>query len=229
MKMKRTVSSAIVLLVFLLLISAGGFACDGVKPVGEAGKLQPVEIRDYQGEKLSSINEFRENSIKGPQHIEAENYRLKITGLVANSNTYTYDEVINNYQNYEKVLKLDCVEGWSVTILWRGLLVRDLLAEAEPSPNAKVIIFHAYDGYTTSLPVDYIMNNDILIAYKMNGVTLPPERGFPFQLVAESKWGYKWIKWITEIELSDNIDYKGYWERRGYSNSADLDEDFFER
>ena len=61
-----------------------------------------------------------------------------------------------------------------------------------------------------------------MIAYKMNNVTLPPERGYPFQLVAESKWGYKWIKWITAIELSNNHDYKGFWESRGYSNSGNL-------
>jgi DMSO/TMAO reductase YedYZ molybdopterin-dependent catalytic subunit len=188
-----------------------------------------VEIKEYQGEKLSSINDFRENSIGGPQHVDLESYRLKIFGLVDNPKDYTYDEVINNHQRYEKVVKLDCVEGWSVVILWEGLLVKDLLAEAKVQPKAKVVIFHAYDGYTTSLPVDYIMDNDILMAYKMNGVTLPPERGFPFELVAESKWGYKWEKWVTQIELSDDVNYRGYWESRGYSDSADLDEDFFEK
>jgi DMSO/TMAO reductase YedYZ molybdopterin-dependent catalytic subunit len=66
------------------------------------------------------------------------------------------------------------------------------------------------------------------MAYKMNNVTLPIERGFPFQLVAESKWGYKWIKWITEIEFSSNESYEGYWEQRGYSNSANLTEGFFD-
>jgi len=189
--------------------------------------LAPVEVREYEGVDLSSINAFRENSIKGPQEIDVESYTLRITGLVTNSTSYTYDEVLNRYQHYKKVVTLDCVEGWSVTILWEGVLVRDLLAEAEPLENAEVLIFHAYDGYTTSLPIDYIMDNDILMAYKMNDVILPPERGFPFQLVAESKWGYKWIKWITEIELSDNANYRGYWESRGYSNSADLDESFF--
>jgi len=195
----------------------------------KTNELKPVEVRDYQGEKLSSLNDFRENSIKGPQRVDIESYKLKVSGLVEKAMGYTYDEVINNHQSYEKVVTLDCVEGWSVTILWKGLLVKDLLAEAKPLPNARVVIFHAYDGYTTSLPVDYIMNNDILIAYKMNGVTIPPERGFPFELVAESKWGYKWIKWITEIELSDDVNYKGYWEQRGYSNSGDLDKDFFGR
>ena len=58
----------------------------------------------------------------------------------------------------------------------------------------------------------------------MNDIIIPPERGFPFQFVAESKWGYKWI---TEIELSDDINYQGYWENRDYSNSGDLDKGFF--
>jgi DMSO/TMAO reductase YedYZ molybdopterin-dependent catalytic subunit len=184
--------------------------------------LYPEEIREYEGQDLSSIGDFRENSIKGPQHVNASTYRLTITGLVNKTVEFSYDDVINGFQKYQKVITLHCVEGWSVKILWEGFLLKDLLNEAEINPQAVVVIFYAYDGYSTSLPLDYILDNDILIAYKMNGVTLPPERGFPFQLVAESKYGYKWIKWITEIELSDNVNYKGFWESRGYPNDADL-------
>ena len=217
------------MLAVVLAILTAGSGCTGDVAMDETNELKPVEVRDYQGEKLSSITDFRENSIKGPQRVDIESYKLKVSGLVESPEAYAYNEVISNYRSYEKVVRLDCVEGWSVTILWEGLLVKDLLVEAKPLPNAKVVIFYAYDGYTTSLPIEYIMNNDILIAYKMNGVTIPPERGFPFELVAESKWGYKWIKWITKIELSDDINYKGYWEERGYSNSGDLDKGFFER
>ena len=110
----------------------------------------------------------------------------------------------------------------------KRILVEDIIEESIPLENANTIIFHAYDGYTTSLSIDYVKNNDILLAFNMNNVTLPPERGWPFQLVAESKWGYKWIKWVTEIELSDNEDYEGYWESRGYSNNADLNKSFFD-
>jgi DMSO/TMAO reductase YedYZ molybdopterin-dependent catalytic subunit len=120
------------------------------------------------------------------------------------------------------------VEGWNVTLLWEGVLVKDLLDEAGILPIANTVIFYALDGYSTSLPLDFIIDNNIMIAYKMNNVTLPPERGFPFQLVAESKWGYKWIKWVTAIEVSNNFQYRGYWESRGYSNNADLNEYFFE-
>jgi len=141
---------------------------------------------------------------------------------VNNEIEYTYSDIISNHQLFEKAVTLHCVEGWDVTILWEGVLVKDLIEEAGVGSGAKAVIFYAYDGYSTSLPLDYIINNDILMAYKMNRVVLPPERGFPFQLVAESKYGYKWIKWITEIELSDNVDYRGYWESRGFPNDADL-------
>jgi DMSO/TMAO reductase YedYZ molybdopterin-dependent catalytic subunit len=225
--MKKMITGRSILFVVLTVVLVAIIAFGVNIGCSQTEVLAPNEIREYEGADLSSINDFRENSIKGPQEIDVDSYMLRITGLVKNSTSYTYDEALNMYQHYKKVVTLDCVEGWSVTILWEGLLISDLLAEAEPLENAEVVIFHAYDGYTTSLPIDYIKDNDILIAYKMNDVVLPPERGFPFQLVAESKWGYKWIKWITEIELSDDVDYRGYWESRGYSNSADLDDSFF--
>jgi len=225
----RRITTLIVTLAILfsaLWLTLGGCIVD--REMDRTGELEPVEIREYQGEKLSSVNDFRENSIKGPQYIDIETYKLEINGLVSSPRSYAFDEVIEDYKHYKKLVTLDCVEGWSVTLLWEGMLVRDLLEEAKPLPEAKVIIFHAYDGYTTSLPIDYIMERDILMAYKMNEITIPQERGFPFQLVAESKWGYKWIKWITKIELSDDVNYRGFWESRGYSNSADLDKEFFE-
>jgi DMSO/TMAO reductase YedYZ molybdopterin-dependent catalytic subunit len=191
-------------------------------------ELKPVEIREYQGQNLSSVNAFRENSIAGPQQVDVDTYQLKIHGLVETPLTFNYDDVISNNTLYKKVVTLNCVEGWSVNILWEGPLVRDLIESAKTLPDAKEVIFRAYDGYSTSFPIDYILNNDIIMAYKMNEIPLPAERGFPFELVAESKWGYKWIKWITEIELSDNVNYKGYWESRGYSNDGSLDRPFFD-
>jgi DMSO/TMAO reductase YedYZ molybdopterin-dependent catalytic subunit len=220
--------STILIFGFLVLVSAASILLSGCVQQ-EAESVDYVEITEYEGEDLSSIDDFRENSIKGPQHVEKESYTLRITGLVANPQTYSYDEVVGDFQPHKKVVRLDCVEGWSATIFWEGVLVRDLIKEANPESNATVVIFHAYDGYTTSFPLDYILENDIIMAYTMNNVTLPPERGFPFKLVAESKWGYKWIKWITEIELSDDVNYRGYWESRGYSNTGNLNESFLGR
>jgi len=212
-----------------MVITALVTGCTMFRPdTSDVKELEGVEVREYQGEKLSSINDFRENSIQGPQYVDAESYRLSVTGVVANPQTYSYDQVLDNNQRYQKVVRLDCVEGWSVNILWEGVLVSDLINRSQSLPEANTVIFHAYDGYTTSLPLDYVMDNPIIMAYKMNEVTLPPERGFPFQLVAESKWGYKWIKWLTKIELSDDASYRGFWESRGYSNEADLDKSYFD-
>jgi len=216
-------AAAMGLLFVTVVAIAGVFLARSTKQDStDVENLAAVEITEYQGIDLSSITAFRENSIEGPQHIDLENYRLKVDGLVEIPLEYTLEEATGNQQSYQKVVTLNCVEGWSVKILWEGVLVRDLIAGAKASPEASTVIFHAYDGYTTSLPLDYIIEQGIMLAYKMNGVALPPERGAPFQLVAESKWGYKWIKWVTEIELSDDVNYQGYWESRGYSNDADL-------
>ncbi|MCK4572304.1 molybdopterin-dependent oxidoreductase [candidate division WOR-3 bacterium] len=183
------------------------------------------EIRTYEGVHLSSINDFRENSIRGPQHINIEDYKLEIYGLVEKPIKYTYDEIRSKFDKNKKVVTLHCVEGWSVKILWEGVQVEDIIEESAVKEEANTMIFYAHDGYSTSLPLEYILENDIMIAFKMNDIILPPERGFPFELVAEGKWGYKWIKWIIKVELSDNENYRGFWESRGYSNTADINKE----
>ncbi len=182
----------------------------------------PIEIREYEGLDLSSIEDFRDNSINGPQYVSEETYELTIKGLVENVTILSYQELISNFSLHKKVVTLYCVEGWNVTIFWEGVLLEDLLELVGYTTYSRVVIFRAADGYSTSLPRSYLINNKIILAYKMNSVILPPERGFPLQLVAESKYGYKWIKWITEIEVSDDIAFRGFWESRGWDNNADL-------
>ena len=227
-------NSRTLLVMLVLAVVVIAVAVVVVNPVLQRGQLSngtkqlaAVEIRSYQGRDLSSINNFHENSILGPQHINESDYRLTVTGLTKSTKVSTYREVLDNHQHYTKVVTLFCVEGWDVTLKWDGILVRDLINEAGADPRANTVIFHAHDGYTTSFPLSYVMDRDIIMAYAMNNVTLPAERGYPFELVAEDKWGYKWIKWIEEIELSDDPAYKGYWEQRGYSNSGDLNGSYF--
>jgi DMSO/TMAO reductase YedYZ molybdopterin-dependent catalytic subunit len=188
--------------------------------------VKALELRSYNGTSLSSIGDFRENSIKGPQHVDIGNYTLLVDGKVSAPRSYNYSEIVDDHPHYRKVVTLNCVEGWSVTILWDGIRVRDLLDDVGYDPEAKTIIFYAADGYYTSFPLSYILDNDIMLAFAMNNVTLPPERGYPFQLVAEGKWGYKWIKWVTHIEVSASPLLSGYWESRGYSASGDLNRSF---
>ncbi len=218
----------VVVIAAVILIAAALFLLlgPGSQP-GSPRVLPGVEVRAYEGKDLSSINDFRENSIKGPQYINISDYRLTVTGLTNGTDVYTYNEVLDGFPHYTKVVTLFCVEGWDVTILWEGVKVSDLIRHAGIDPRANTVIFTAHDGYTTSFPLSYLMNNDIIMAYRMNNVTLPADRGYPFQLVAEDKWGYKWIKWVEKIELSSDPNYHGYWEERGYSNTGDLEKSFY--
>jgi DMSO/TMAO reductase YedYZ molybdopterin-dependent catalytic subunit len=210
----------ILCIVICILLTTGLFGCSAVKS-DSLSSLASVEIKEYKGAKLSSIEDFRENSIKGPQHVDIKTYKLKVDGLVEKPSSFTYDEVLSN-KKYTKVVTLHCVEGWNVTILWEGILLKDIFDKVQVKSGANTVIFYAVDGYSTSLPLKTILDKNMILAYKMNGVVLPPERGFPFQVVAEDKLGYKWAKWVDRIELSNNANYKGFWEQRGYDNNADV-------
>jgi DMSO/TMAO reductase YedYZ molybdopterin-dependent catalytic subunit len=217
---KEGYSIMVVAILAIILIAAVYLKTNAPR---ETIELPFTEIKEYEGKDLSSLGDFRENSIKGPQHIDIENYHLEVSGLVEEPINHTYEEVLS-LQNYSKIITLYCVEGWDVTILWEGIILRELLEKSKPLSEANTIIFYAYDGYSTSYPIEYIMEQDVLMAHRMNNQTMIPERGFPFQLVAEDKWGYKWIKWITKIEFSNDENYQGYWESRGYSDVGNLNE-----
>jgi len=184
--------------------------------------VERIEIREYQGEKLGSVDNFRENSIRGVQSIDAEAYTLAVDGLVAMPSSFRYAQ-LQSMSRTAKLVTIHCVEGWSVKALWEGIALPELLALVQPTEDANTVIFHAADGYTTSLPLDFVLERNLIIADHINGITLPPANGFPFQLVAEDKWGYKWIRWLTRIELSDDPEYEGFWESRGYNNDGDAD------
>jgi DMSO/TMAO reductase YedYZ molybdopterin-dependent catalytic subunit len=179
------------------------------------------ELREYQGAKLDPAVGPRDNSIKGIQYVDLSTYKLSIDGLANQPQEYTYDEVLS-MPGEERFIRLYCVEGWDANILWKGIPMKTLLTAADPKAEANTVIFHAVDGYTTSLPLQEILENNLILAYDANGIALPPEMGFPFIFVAEDKWGYKWARWVNRIELSSDDTYQGYWEQFGYSNQADL-------
>jgi DMSO/TMAO reductase YedYZ molybdopterin-dependent catalytic subunit len=221
--MSTTTISIAFLCTALVLASLFAGCLGGEQPPQQ---LSGVEVREYHGQSLSSVTDFRENSIKGPQHVAIADYRLTVDGLVRGEKSFTYDQVLQGFPHYQKVITLSCVEGWDATILWEGVKVSDLINAAGPDPRANTVIFTGVDGYTSSEPLDYINENNILLAYGMNNITMPAERGYPFALVAEDRWGYKWIKWVTEIRLSDDPTYRGYWESRGYTNGGELNKSF---
>ena len=107
-----------------------------------------------------------------------------------NVTVFTYDDVVSKHAHYQKVVTLHCVEGWEVTALWEGVRVKDLLQDAGYNESAQVVIFYAQDGYTTSLPLSYIVDNNIMIAFKVNGLILPASKA------THSVWWPK-VNWDT--------------------------------
>jgi DMSO/TMAO reductase YedYZ molybdopterin-dependent catalytic subunit len=122
----------------------------------------------------------------------------------------------------ERLITLHCVTGWQATILWRGVQLSEILNLATVKPEANTVIFLCADGYTTSMPLSTIIDNKLIMAYSSNGLPLPDEMGYPFMIVAEDKFGYKWARWVNQIQLSADSNYQGYWESRGYDNEANF-------
>jgi DMSO/TMAO reductase YedYZ molybdopterin-dependent catalytic subunit len=194
-----------------------------VDSVSQATKdrFRAGEVREYQGKPLSPAVGPRDNSIAGVQQVDISTYRLRVDGLVESPVDMKYEDVLA-LTPYERLITLYCVEGWSATMLWKGVLLEDIMKKAGVKPEAVTVIFHAVDGYTTSLPLSVIKEKQLILAFMANGIPLPPEMGYPFIVVAEDKLGYKWARWVTRIELSDDPDYRGYWEQRGFTNDANV-------
>jgi DMSO/TMAO reductase YedYZ molybdopterin-dependent catalytic subunit len=187
-------------------------------PTGE------IEATEFLGQPLTPIRLQRNNALKGTQFIDRATYKLTVDGLVDQPLTLTYDQLLA-YPEVSKLMMLRCVVGWDFVAKWTGPFLSSILDEAKVRPEATVAIFYTADvpatGYT-SLPVSFIRDRNVIIALRLNDVTLPANRGFPFQVIAESKYGYKWAKWVTRIELSSNAAYRGYWESNGYDNNGDM-------
>ncbi len=208
----------------LVLALAAG--CQAAAPTPQNGE---VEATEFQGVKLTPIQDQGNNVLQGTQHIDRETYRLTVDGLVESPQSLSYAD-LQALPSESRLIVFECVEGWSFTAKWTGPTLAAIFAKARPKPGVKTVIFHTTDvesGFS-SLDMQYVMDKNIMIALKLNDVTLPDARGFPFQVVAESKFGYKWSKWVTRIELSDQ-DFKGYWEQAGYNNNADVNGPAFER
>lgn len=183
-----------------------------------------IEATSFEGTELTPINKQRGNALAGTQQISRDSYQLTVDGLVDNPMRLSYADLEAREQD-DLLLQMNCVEGWSYIAKWTGPSLTALLADAGVRPEAAVVIFHTADqedGYT-SLDLRFLTNQDVMLAMKLNDVTLPAHKGFPIQLVATAKFGYKWAKWITRIQVSDDTDFRGYWEARGYHQVADDD------
>jgi len=113
-----------------------------------------------------------------------------------------------------------CVTGWSrLDNEFTGVTFPTLADAAGVTDDAVHVMFHAADGYTTNLPLDTCMRRELLVAWEHDGERLPADHGGPVRVVVPHRYAYKGAKWLTGIEFLTEPE-RGYWEKRGYSNTA---------
>ena len=113
-----------------------------------------------------------------------------------------------------------CVTTWSkLDVPWKGVSFATIAALARPHPDATHVLVHGYDGYTTNLPLEEALKDDVLLVHTAEGKPLPREHGGPVRMITPQLYAWKGSKWIKRIEFLTH-DRPGFWETRGYSNTA---------
>jgi DMSO/TMAO reductase YedYZ molybdopterin-dependent catalytic subunit len=152
-------------------------------------------------------------------------WNLKINGLVKNPITLTYEEFVS-LPKISSVSDFHCVTGWTkFGNKWEGVSLKTIIEMVQPKDEAKYIFIICEESftnepYTTSLSLEDLDRDDILLAFRLDDQELPTEHGGPLRLVVPHKYGYKSAKWVREIRFVDGS-ILGFWESRGFSNSAD--------
>jgi DMSO/TMAO reductase YedYZ molybdopterin-dependent catalytic subunit len=152
--------------------------------------------------------------------VKPENWRLQVLGLVDNPVALTLPQFLALPQT-ELVSDIHCVTAWSrFDNRWRGVASRTLLELVKPKPDARHIVFHSYDGYTTNVRLDGFAGDDVLLAHFWEGKPLAREHGGPVRVVIPKWYFWKSAKWVTRIVFHAE-DRPGFWETRGYHNDGD--------
>jgi DMSO/TMAO reductase YedYZ molybdopterin-dependent catalytic subunit len=180
---------------------------------------EEISLPEGGTQEVTPLDDMRVRTAESDPVIDPATYQLAITGMVEEPLTLSFDD-IKGLEAEERLVDLPCVEGWTETALWKGTRLAPLLERAGILEGADNVVFGSPGGYTTSLTIEDIKETDPLLAYGANGEMLPHDQGFPIRLVVPDRLGYKWIKWVTTIEVISG-DYEGFWESRGYSNEAD--------
>lgn len=155
--------------------------------------------------------------------VDVSSWRLEIAGNVERPFSVSYEELLD-MDAVEQARTLECISnpvGGDLisTAVWTGIRMRDLLTRASPKANTYDVVLTSVDGYSDSFPIAKAMEADTLLAYLMNGNTLPQDHGYPVRALVPNIYGMKNVKWVREIRL-ETFDFKGYWQQQGWNDTA---------
>jgi DMSO/TMAO reductase YedYZ molybdopterin-dependent catalytic subunit len=194
----------------------------------EAHRLLMVGTKDFKGVKISEITPndmFYLTTYDGYPEVPLGTWSLRIEGLVDSPLTLKMEDLKGMMDKTEAVT-LSCignpVGGDAIgNAIWEGVTLKKVMGLVGPKPGIKKVVFFAAEGYTDSIPFELAMDGEVFLAYKMNGDPLPRNHGFPLRAVVPGIYGMKNVKWLQKIELV-NYDFKGYWEKQGWSDTAEI-------
>lgn len=143
-------------------------------------------------------------------------WKIKIGGLVKHERAFSLADLKNDFRKVEQITKHNCIQGWSGVAKWGGVSIADIIKEVEPLPEARYMVFYAYDTkydtegivgrkYYGTFTIEEMMMPQSILAYEMNGVALPLEHGAPLRVRAEARLGFKMVKYLKSIEFVADI------------------------
>lgn len=212
------------------LLKLGGLTTLGLGLPGcDLGSMFAVPPRDTvyftPNDKFYTVN-FMDASYNFTRDLDVEQWQMVVKGAVTNPKVMKWRDVLNR-DSFDQAVTLMCIDtlpgGTSLgTAMWRGISLKALLQEVGADEDtARDVIFRAADGYHDSIPFSRAMQDDVMIAYLMNGEKIPKDHGYPVRLVVPGLYGIKNVKWITEIEVY-NGDYQGYWQQKGWTDDGTI-------
>ncbi|TCS64216.1 sulfite oxidase-like oxidoreductase [Varunaivibrio sulfuroxidans] len=152
--------------------------------------------------------------------ITPDRWAFGVSGLIENPISWDWRDFLAQPQ-VERTTDIHCVTTWSrYDNTWKGVGARHFLDIVRPRSEAAFLIFHSHDGYTTNVPLKAFDDDDVVLARQWNGADITREHGGPMRPVIPKLYFWKSAKWVRHITFVDK-DAPGFWETRGYHNSAD--------
>jgi len=186
-----------------------------------SGKKRPVASSpDRLPPGQRQVHNFPTLDLGVQPEVLTETWQLNVHGLVESPLTLTWQEFMA-LEQFRDISDFHCVTTWSqFDMEFAGVAFLTLADLVKPKPEATHVFFKSYDGYSTNNPLEVCMDDDVLIAHSWNGKLLAKEHGGPARVIIPKRYAWKGAKWIREIAFLDR-DILGFWELRGYSNTAD--------
>lgn len=155
-----------------------------------------------------------------PDYRDLAGWDFRVWGLVDNPITLSWDEFAALPRS-EVTTDIHCVTRWSkLDTRWDGVAFKQLVDVVKPKPEAKFVLAHAENNFTANIPIEVLLDDDVMLAYQFDGKPLDPEHGYPLRLLVPKRYFWKSAKWLRGLEFLPE-DRPGFWEDAGYHMNGD--------